>query len=92
MTSNERAMQAIMVFEREIDAYNLACEFGDPRARQNAHRRLSKLYREALIPDGCVVVSADGLRRALSIIERHTGEEPSLLTDELRAALEKVRR
>lgn len=45
----------------------------------------------ALIPVGYVVVSADDVRAALGIIERHTDPEtePSPLTDRLRAAVQR---
>lgn len=47
---------------------------------------LNKWAPHLVRPDERIVL-ADDLRAALSIIERHTGDEPSPLTDRLRAAI-----
>jgi len=41
----------------------------------------------AVCPTDCVVVRRDDLRWALSIVERHTNEGTSLLTDRLLSAI-----
>lgn len=55
--------------------------------KRAAYDYAASAVARAVCPTGHHVIADDDLRRALSIVERHTNEGTSLLTDRLRSAI-----